>query len=101
MSEKRIAFREHRGDMIAKYKTMLIKRIWDKIDKIPTDKLSKLATKIDKLQSKYEKNTRMNEEQKNKILSMIEWLRDVINEKINIAHVDVDDAMNVVDEVLK
>ena len=57
--------------MVEKYKEAFINRLGDKIKKIPTTKLEKILPKIDKFINKFEKNSKLSKERKEKLLSQL------------------------------
>jgi len=94
MTEKRKEFRKNRSSMITKYKTFVIKKIWSKIDLMNEKQLSTLDNRVQKLYSKYENNTKLNQETKDKIFSILEALRDTIDEKLKMIDSENDDVLN-------
>ena len=80
--QKRIDFRWNRANKIIAYKEVFIKKLWDRISRIPTSKLEKLQPKINKFYDKFEKNNKISQEKKDKILSQITALKEIIEERL-------------------
>jgi DNA repair exonuclease SbcCD ATPase subunit len=97
MHDQRKDFREERKELIGKYKGAFVKRLGDRLDKIPTDKLAKVSEKIDSLYTKIEDNTTMSEDKKATILSQITALQDIIEERLE----DVDAEELEIDEEIE
>lgn len=100
ISEKRKEFREKRSEVISKYKTLVIKKIGSKIDRMSDEQLEKLKERVEALYTKIENNDKMTEERKEKTLSLLEWLIDTINEKLEMIVVEEDNEVDIIDEVL-
>ena len=97
ISEKRKEFREKRAKVIEKYKLLLINKVWNRIDKMPKDKLEKINERIDKMYEKIDSSNKLTQERKEKLLAILEWLKETINEKLKILETESSD---VLDEVL-
>lgn len=81
-AEARKEFRGERNELVQKYKDSFISRLKNALDKIPDDKLEKVLAKIDAAMEKYEENEKITEERKDKIMSQLIALKEIIEEKI-------------------
>jgi hypothetical protein len=93
VSETRKSFRGENKQRISKYKEVFLKRLWNKLDKVPTDKLETLIMKINTIIAKYSANTRLPEEKKRTILSQLEALKDIVN--LRLDKVNTDEELNI------
>ena len=80
--EIRKEYRGERGELVSKYKSSFIKRIGNKLDKIPADKLEKVLDRIDAMEEKYEANDKISDERKDKIIAQLLALKEMIEEKL-------------------
>ena len=69
--------------MVEKYKQAFLNRLGDRIKKIPTSKLEKVLPKIDKIIERFEKNTKLSKERKERILSQLGALKEIIEDRLN------------------
>ena len=100
ISEKREEFRAKRSAMIEKYKELIIKKVWNKIDKMSEAKLKKLNERLAKVYKKVEDNKRLSEAHKTRLLSILEGLQDTINAKMDMLTSDSSDANDIINEVV-
>jgi hypothetical protein len=61
------------------------------------DKLKKLNDRIDKMYEKIENNEKISQEKKEKLLAILEGLKDTVEEKLKMYELESQD---VIDEVL-
>ncbi len=100
ISEKRKEFRAQRSAMIEKYKELIIKKVWDKIDRMSEAKLKKLNERLAKVYKKVEDNKRLSETHKTRLLSILEWLQDTINDKLSMLNTSDSDTNDILNEVV-
>ncbi len=75
-------FRESRKDIVNKYKKAFVKKLGSRLDKVPSDKLVKIADRIDTLIQKFENNGNVSTKRKEAMLSALAALKEIIEEKI-------------------
>jgi hypothetical protein len=75
-------FRGKRSDMIVKYKEIFIKKLGARIEKIKISKLEKILPKIEKIIAKITKNTKITKEKRDKIISKIAALKEIIEDRL-------------------
>lgn len=78
----RIEFRGERSELVSKYKEAFAKRLIEKLPKMSSDKLEKLLVRIESNITKLEANTRTTTEAKDKIISQLISLKELIEEEI-------------------
>ncbi len=100
ISTKREEFRMQRSAMIERYKELIIKKVWDRIDKLSEAKLKIIDTRIDKAYTKIENNKRLDASHRVKILSLLDWLKDAINDKLSILNETTSDSTDIIDQVI-
>ena len=88
ISEKRKEFREEKKELVGKYKKAFVNKLGNKLEKIPTDRLDAISQKIDGIIEVYSNNTRLSEEKKDALLSQLEALKDIIDDRINESEVE-------------
>ena len=95
--QSRKDFREKRGTLVDTYKKAFIKRLWNRLDKIEDSKLEKVLDKIDTIEVAFEAKTNMSDERKTKILSQIQALREMIEDRLETSideEIDEDDILD-------
>jgi len=100
ISEKRKEFREQRSAMIEKYKELIIKKVWDKIDRMSETKLKKLNDRLAKVYKRVEDNKKLSEAHKTRLLSILEGLQDTINDKLSMLDASNSDTNDILNEVV-
>ena len=75
-------FRGRREAMILGYKAKFIERLEKKIERISDSKLENTSEQVDKLIEKFEANEKISEETRDKILSQLTALREIVDERI-------------------
>jgi uncharacterized coiled-coil DUF342 family protein len=100
MKEIRKNFRESRQELVVKYKKFIYARLEKRIENMSLARLEKIQSKIDKAVERIKNNTRLTEERKAKIISAIDALKQVIDEKIAKFNAESNDAMKEVSNLL-
>jgi len=77
----------------AQYKKAIENKYQNAIDALSTDKLEELLVKIDDMEAKVEASTTYTEEKKESTITVLEALRDVINDRLEVEWVDIDDLL--------
>lgn len=90
IKEMRTSYREGRSEMVDMYKEKFFDRLAGSITKIPTEKLEKLVEQIDAYYKKVEENTKMSEENKEKMLSKLVSLQELIVEELEVRSISDD-----------
>ena len=90
IKEMRTSYREGRSEMVDMYKEKFFDRLAWSITKITTEKLEKLVEQIDAYYKKIEENTKMSEENKEKMLSKLVSLQELIVEEIEVRSISDD-----------
>ncbi len=91
-------FKSKRQDLVRNYKAKFVKRIGNRLDKIPAQKLEKVSDKIDDLMERYEGNDKISEERKEKFMAQLVALKEMIEEKLS--EISIEDDMIDIDEIL-
>ncbi len=81
-TQARIETRGSIEEKVVQYKEAFAKKLVDKLPKIKEDKLQKLADNVTKMITKTEANTKMKQENKDKILSQLTSLKELIDEEL-------------------
>ena len=74
---------EEKRKEVTTYKQIYHWKLWDKIEEIAKkdpEKLKKLLNKINAMIKQFEKNTKLSEEDKNKIFSQLEAIKEIIQD---------------------
>lgn len=82
---QRQELRTQKKDSLLKYKENYINKIWNTVDALSTsnpDKLNEILTKINTLIAKYEASTKLSTTQKEKIISQLTALKEVITDAL-------------------
>lgn len=79
----RIKFREERKEMVEKYKEKYYNTLAKAIPVIKVEKLEKISERINKLHESIEANTRISTERKEKLLSQILSLKEIMEEELD------------------
>jgi uncharacterized protein (UPF0305 family) len=95
----RSEYKAERKQYIDTYRDAFIKRIGDRLDKIPTANLEKALEKIDALLEKVENNSRMNEEAKQTQLDAILALKEIILDRLEADESD-EDVLGILEELI-
>ena len=82
-TQARIEMRGAIEDKVMKYKEVFGKKIIDKLPKMPEDKLQKLLTKITTMIAKTTDNTKLKQENKDKLLAQLTSLKELIEEELD------------------
>ncbi len=93
-------FKWKRMDLVRNYKKKFIAKVWSRLDNISDEKLEKISDKIEKLMERYESNDKISEERKDKFMSQLIALRELIEEKLaeNALEDDVIDVDAILDD---
>ena len=78
----RASFVESNKESISKNKGKFKKKIWNRLERVSTDKLGDLHIKIEKLIEDTLKNSEITQERKNSMLSQFEALREIVENEI-------------------
>ncbi len=78
----RANFVESNKESISRNKGKFQKKIWNRLEKVSTDKLGELHLKIEKLIEDTFENSEITEERKNSMLSQFEALREIVENEI-------------------
>lgn len=81
--EMKEVYKTKRADLRWKYKKAFAKKLSNRLDKIPTEKLEKILVIIDRKISETEAKTSLSDDRKEKRIAQYEALKDLINEKLN------------------
>ena len=76
------AFKWKRQELVKSYKKRFTKRIGNRLDNISNGKLEKISDKIDVLMDRYESNTKISEERKDRFVSQLVALKSMIDAKV-------------------
>lgn len=96
--EARIAFRGERGEVIEQYKDSFGKRLGGKLWKVKEWNLSKVLDKITSVYEKIDGNTKLSDEKKDKILSQLISLKELLEEELE--NRDAEDDVIDIEEIL-
>lgn len=80
--DMRYEFRAEKKDMIKQYKATFKFKLKSKLDTIPADKLEKVLVKLNTVEENITNNTKLSDEVKEKMLSQVSALREILDEKI-------------------
>lgn len=107
MKDKRKEYKEKKKDskekyknkrllIKSKYKKAFAKKLWNRLDNIPTEKLEKVVILIDKKIKTIEANSNLSEDSKEKRIAQYEALKELVNEKLNVneEEIDLDEILN-------
>ena len=83
LKETRKTFKEARQDLVVKWKKLIISKLSARIEKMSLAKLEKIDARIDKAVEKIKNRTKLTEDRKQKIISALDALKQVITERIN------------------
>ncbi len=75
----------------SQYKKAIANKYQSKIDSLDTDKLEVLLTKIDDLEMKVEESTSYTEDKKESIINILEALKEIVEERLEMDDVDLDE----------
>ncbi len=75
-------FRGRREDMILEYKSKFLEELGKKVERVSDAKLEKVSDQIDKLIERFEANDKISEGTRDKILSQLTALREIVDERI-------------------
>lgn len=99
--ETRKQFRGEKSKMIVKYKQKFYAKLSSALPKLSIEKLEKVESRIEKALEKTENNTKIDQDKKDKILSQLISLQELIAEEIDQkANEDDTDLDAVIDEAL-
>ena len=84
-------FRGERSKIVAKYKWKFLERLWKVLDKASTSKLEKISAKIDWLIERFESNSKLSDKRKDKIISQLIALKEIIDEKLEENDAEMED----------
>jgi len=90
LTETKKTFKEARQDLVVKWKKLIISKLFARIEKMSLAKLEKIDTRIDKAVEKVKNRTKLTEDRKQKIISALDALKQVITERINELKTTVD-----------
>lgn len=92
----RSEFKNQRSELRSKYKKSFATKLENRLDSISETKLEKILIVIDNKIGEVEVNTKLSEIQKERILSQLEALKEIINEKLSM----LEDAIDI-DSIIK
>jgi PHP family Zn ribbon phosphoesterase len=84
--------------MVIKYKENFVKRIGSKIEVLAQkkpEKLEQILTKIDKMIEKFENKTNLSSEKKDKIISQLIAIKEMVEDKLEETELNEDNELNV------
>jgi len=80
--EIRAQYKANRKEQIDTYRDAFVKRIWNRLDNIPTANLEKAAEKIDAMLEKIENDETMSEERKQARLDAVLALKEIVEDRL-------------------
>lgn len=93
-------YKAHRKEYIDTYKGVFIKKIGNRLDKIPTANLEKAAEKIDAMLEKIENNSAMSEERKQSRLDAVIAIKEIVEDRLENDEGDAE-ILDIIDELLE
>lgn len=93
-------YKAHRKEYIDIYKGVFIKKIGNRLDKIPTANLEKAAEKIDAMLEKIENNSAMSEERKQSRLDAVIAIKEIVEDRLENDEGDAE-ILDIIDELLE
>lgn len=94
VKELRQDIKDTRAEMVAKYKTAFAKQISSRLDQMSEEKLNVVLNRINLAIEKYS-NSKLSETKKQKVLSQLEALKLLVEEKLNITdEINIDEILN-------
>jgi hypothetical protein len=104
LKEQRKTFKEARQDLVVKWKKLIISKLSARIDKMSLTKLEKIDSRIDKAVERIKNKTRLSDDRKQKIISALDALKQVVTEKIaelkTTSNTEEKQTMDVINNVL-
>ena len=94
----RIEYRGERSEIVEKYKTSFVKRIGNRLDSISDGKLEMVLEKIEVLIKKYEENEDISDDRKDKVVSQLVALQEIIEEKLEGVEEDILDIDDLLED---
>lgn len=87
----RVDFRGERSELVMKYKSAFLERLWNKLERVPSNKLGKISDKIDVLITKTEARSNISIEMREKLLSQLWALKDILDDRMQDNEDEADD----------
>ena len=84
---------------VDKYRMAFVKRLGDRLDNIPAEKLEQIAARIDTLIEKYENNENISDRKKEAMLSALMALKEIIDEKLE-GDETTDEVIDAIEDLL-